>query len=55
MSSATGMEHVEHAAVKQVPRLAMWLAAAAVLALVGAWYMNPHMVLDLADRLWACF
>ena len=35
-----------------------WLARAAVLAaLAGVFmaYLNPHRVVDLANRLWACF
>ena len=31
------------------------LAAAAVLALVFAAYQSPHLVVDLASRVWACF
>ena len=31
------------------------LAAAAVLAAVFAAYLNPHLVVDLANRVWACF
>jgi len=37
-------------------RKAALLAAAAVaLAAVFAAYLNPHLVVDLASRLWACF
>lgn len=32
-----------------------WLAAAAVLALVFAAYLNPHTVVDMANRVWSCF
>ena len=32
-----------------------WLTAAAVLALVFAAYLSPHLVVDLANRVWACF
>lgn len=35
-------------------RLASLAAAAAVLAAIGAWYLNPHMVVDLANRVWSC-
>lgn len=31
------------------------LAAAAALAGVFAAYLNPHTVVDLANRVWACF
>ena len=36
-------------------RLLAWTAAAAALALVFALYLNPHLVVDLATRVWACF
>ena len=32
-----------------------WLAAALALALVFAAYRSPHLVVDLASRVWACF
>ncbi len=33
------------------------IGLAAVAALLGAFaaYLNPHLVVDLASRLWACF
>lgn len=34
--------------------LAMVLAVAAALAGVFAAYLNPHLVVDLANRVWAC-
>ena len=36
-------------------RLVLWTAAAAALALVFALYLSPHLVVDLATRIWACF
>jgi hypothetical protein len=36
-------------------RLLLWSAALAVLALVFAAYLNPHLAVDLASRVWACF
>ena len=36
-------------------RLLAWAAVAAVLAAVFAAYTNPHFVVDLAGRVWACF
>lgn len=36
-------------------RLVLWTTAAAVLAAVFAAYLNPHLVVDLANRVWACF
>ncbi len=38
-----------------VRRTLVWLAAGAVLAAVFGAYLSPHMVVDLANRLWACF
>ena len=38
------------------PRHALgWAAAAAVLAAVFVAYLNPHTMVDLANRVWACF
>ena len=37
------------------PRIALWSAAGAALALVSLTYLNPHLMLDLADKLWSCF
>ncbi len=40
------------------PRARHWLAwagALTTLAAVCASYLNPHLMLDLADRLWSCF
>jgi hypothetical protein len=31
------------------------IAVAATLAGVFAAYLNPHLVVDLANRVWACF
>ena len=36
-------------------KLLGWLVAAVVLALVFAAYQSPHLVVDLANRVWACF
>lgn len=36
-------------------RIVAWSAAAAALGLVFAAYFDPHLVVDLAVRLWACF
>jgi hypothetical protein len=32
-----------------------WIAALAVLALVFLAYLNPHLAVDLANRVWSCF
>jgi hypothetical protein len=36
-------------------RALAWGVAAAALAAVFAAYLNPHTVVDLANRVWACF
>ncbi|WP_395701462.1 hypothetical protein [Aquabacterium sp.] len=37
-------------------RRLLWHAAALLaLAAVFAWYFNPHLMVDLANRVWACF
>ena len=32
-----------------------WAGVAAALAAVFVAYLNPHTVVDLANRVWACF
>lgn len=32
-----------------------WTAAAAALAAVFSAYLSPHVVVDLATRVWSCF
>jgi hypothetical protein len=36
-------------------RTLIGLGAAAVLLAVFAAYLNPHLMVDLANRIWACF
>ena len=36
-------------------RIGIWLAVAAVLALVFAWYLRPDVVMTLATQIWNCF
>ncbi len=36
-------------------RLAAWASVLAVLAVVFTAYLSPHLVVDLASRVWACF
>ena len=36
-------------------RLGLKLLAAVMLALVFFSYLNPHLAVDLANRVWACF
>ncbi len=39
----------------KVPRTFAWAAALAALAGVFVAYLNPHAMVDLANRVWACF
>ncbi len=39
----------------KLQRLLGWLVAVIVLAMVFTAYLNPHLAVDLAARLWACF
>lgn len=48
---ATMKPHTARAAV----RAATWAAAAAALGAVFVAYLNPHLMVDLANRVWACF
>ena len=41
--------------MKPATRLIVWAACAGALAGVFAAYLNPHRVVDLANRLLACF
>jgi hypothetical protein len=36
-------------------RWLLWAGVLAVLALVFTAYLSPHLVVDLASRVWACF
>jgi hypothetical protein len=36
-------------------RVLFWALALTGCALVFAWYMQPGLMLTLADRLWSCF
>jgi hypothetical protein len=36
-------------------RIGAWAAALLARAAVFAAYLNPHLVVDLAGRVWACF
>lgn len=36
-------------------RVLAWASALAALALVFSAYLNPHTMVDLANRVWACF
>lgn len=41
--------------LSRLPSLLWGAAAAALLAAVFAAYLNPHTVMDLANRVWSCF
>jgi hypothetical protein len=41
--------------MKLAHRIGLWLAAGVALAAVTMAYLNPHVMLDLADRVWSCF
>jgi hypothetical protein len=36
-------------------RVGLWAAACAALGAVAMWYFSPHLMVDLATRVWACF
>ena len=36
-------------------RIGLWAAALTALALVFISYLQPHLAVDLANRVWACF
>ena len=36
-------------------RVGIWAVALAALAAVFAAYLDPHLAVDLANRVWACF
>ena len=41
--------------MKPAVRIAAWSGVLGVLALVFMSYLSPHLVVDLANRVWACF
>jgi len=41
--------------MKPAVQLVAWAAVLSVLALVFTAYLSPHLVVDLANRVWACF
>jgi hypothetical protein len=36
-------------------RLLLWGAAASALTAVAAAYLDPHVMIDLANKVWSCF
>lgn len=41
--------------MRRAARIGVGLLAALVLAAVFLSYLNPHLAVDLANRVWACF
>jgi hypothetical protein len=41
--------------MNRAARAALWAVAAAALAAVALTYFDPHLMLDLATRVWTCF
>ena len=41
--------------MKPALRATVWAGVMATLALVFTAYLSPHLVVDLASRVWACF
>jgi hypothetical protein len=44
-----------HSRRRRWMRVLMWAAVALLLATVFMAYHNPHRVVELANRVWACF
>ena len=42
-------------AARLAARFVVWVGVLAALALVFMTYLSPHLVVDLANRVWACF
>ena len=43
------------AAARLLGRVLVWLLMASALAAVFVAYQSPHLAVDLANRIWACF
>jgi hypothetical protein len=41
--------------MKPLLQLSVWIVALAALGAVALAYLNPHLMVDLATRVWACF
>lgn len=54
MTTASGMAAAA-APGRRLARWGGWVAAGLLLALVALAYLDPHLMLDIADQLWACF
>ena len=42
-------------AARLTAKCVVWAGVLAALALVFSAYLSPHLVVDLANRVWACF
>ena len=40
---------------KTWPRWLLWAAVCTALAVIFMAYLSPHMAVDIANRVWACF
>jgi len=38
----------------RITKMLAWLAAGALLLAVFLWYLSPHLVVEMAGRLWSC-
>jgi len=38
----------------RITALLAWLVAGALLLAVFLWYLSPHLVVEMAGRLWSC-
>ena len=41
--------------MKTVARIGLWIVACSALAAVSLMYLSPHLMVELANRVWACF
>ncbi|MBS0304023.1 MAG: hypothetical protein JSR43_01400 [Proteobacteria bacterium] len=41
--------------MKAGARIGLWIAACSALAAVALMYLSPHLMVELANRVWACF
>lgn len=55
MKDTTRAAGSQRPALHGAGRLLGWALAAVVLVLVFLSYLSPHLAVDLANRLWACF
>jgi hypothetical protein len=46
---------IHHALQRFWLRAVIWVVALGAMAAVFAWYLQPDLMLTLADQVWACF